>query len=324
MVQSLLPAISKVRLLYLIGTANKNDINNILVKANGDNKGKFVRSFVVPGTDQIVYDNGLQGHRMDKYKGGHMNRLKINLRKVDLAENEIWIESMFDACPVFHVSIDGFCYPKTRFGFLKSFEIDDELDRTLPSIKGAPEFLLTFNLKLDAKDTFSAETILNGSLFEDTEFNMILEVSDAGEYVQLLIRNPNDDHHRDKRVEQTGRKKRDGLSKSATSDSGTSDTGDSVDFAEEKKSTNTGSTIRTTDALSSEFKQLSTQSLTIFNPRERLDTSLASKVQSYSLAFTKAEIDVENGANNLLYDVAFGYNNMILSKFLWTSPKAKG
>ena len=316
-----------MRFLYFIGTANKNDIYNILVNANGDNKGKFLRSFVVPGTDEIVYNNELQGHRMEKYKGGHMNRLKINLRKVDLAENEIWIESMFDACPVFHVSIDGFCYPKTRFGFLKSFEIDNDADRTLPSIKGAPEFLLTFNLKLDAKDIFSAETILNGSLFEDTEFNMILEVTDAGEYVQLLIRNPNDDHHGDKMVEQTGRRKRETSATAPLLPAQTTVptlTTLPVDVVENKITTNTGATIRTIDALSSEFKQLSTQSLTIFNPRERLDTSLASKVQSYSLAFTKAEIDVENGGNNLLYDVAFGYNNMILSKFLWTSPKAKG
>jgi len=86
----------------------------------------------------------------------------------------------------------------------------------------------------------------------------------------------------------------------------------------------TGPTISTVDALESNFTKLSNQSLGIFNPRERLSTSLASKVQLYSLAFTKAEIDVNFGSNDLLYDVSFGYNNMILSKFLWTSPKAIG
>ena len=240
-----------------------------------------MKSFVEPGTDNIIYTNDLKGDYIDR-KLGHMNRLKIDLTYVDLADEEIVIESMFNACPVFHVSIDGFCYPRTRFGYLKSFEIDNSLDTSTIPIEIAPEFLFTFGLKLDTKDAFSTETILQLSLFEDTEFQLLLNVTDEGEYVQLLVKNPNE-----------------------TAES-------------------TGPTVRTTDAVDSEFKTLSHSSLTIFNPRQRLDTSLASKVQLYSLAFTKAEIEIENGKNDLLYDVTFGYNNMILSKFLWTSPKAKG
>ena len=242
----------------------------------------MMKSFVEPGTDNIIYTNDLKGHNIDARKLGHMNRLKIDLTNADLADSEIWIESMFNACPVFHVSIDGFCYPRARFGYLKSFEIDNGLDTYTIPIEIAPEFLFTFGLKLDTKDAFSTETILQLSLFEDTEFQLLLNVTDEGEYVQLLVKNPNE-----------------------TAES-------------------TGPTIRTTDAVDSEFKTLSHSSLTIFNPRQRLDTSLASKVQLYSLAFTKAEIEIENGKNDLLYDVTFGYNNMILSKFLWTSPKAKG
>ena len=242
----------------------------------------MMKSFVEPGTDKFIYTNDLKGHNIDARKLGHMNRLKIDLTNADLADSEIWIESMFNACPVFHVSIDGFCYPRARFGYLKSFEIDNGLDTSTIPIEIAPEFLFTFGLKLDTKDAFSTETILQLSLFEDTEFQLLLNVTDEGEYVQLLVKNPNE-----------------------TAES-------------------TGPTVRTTDAVDSEFKTLSHSSLTIFNPRQRLDTSLASKVQLYSLAFTKAEIEIENGKNDLLYDVTFGYNNMILSKFLWTSPKAKG
>ena len=248
----------------------------------------MMKSFVEPGTDKIIYTNDLKGHNIDARKLGHMNRLKIDLTNADLADSEIWIESMFNACPVFHVSIDGFCYPRARFGYLKSFEIDNGLDTSTIPIEIAPEFLFTFGLKLDTKDAFSTEKIVQLSLFEDTEFKLLLNVTDEGEYVQLLIQNPFE-----------------------TEDNGT-------------KTESTSQTIRTTDAVDPEFKQLANSFLTIFNPRERLDTSLASKIQLYSLAFTKAEIEIENGTNNLLYDVVFGYNNMILSKFLWTSPKAKG
>ena len=293
-----------------------------------------MRSFVVPGTDEIVFNNKLVGHNLqdatesknaaivkasqlsgythDHSHGGHMNRLTIDLRRVDLAESEIWIESLFNACPVFHVSIDGYCYPRSRFRFLKSFEIDDSKDVTFETLEMAPEFLLTFGLKLDAKEAHFDETILLADLFEDTQFKLRLNVTDAGELVTLSIENPLEDgtqgkasnHHISNdqthgRVDASGRKKRE-----ANSD--------------------TGPTISTLDALESNFTKLSNQSLGIFNPRERLSTSLASKVQLYSLAFTKAEIDVNFGSNDLLYDVSFGYNNMILSKFFWTSPKAIG
>lgn len=293
-----------------------------------------MRSFVVPGTDEIVFNNKLVGHNLqdatettnaaivkasqfsgythDHSHGGHMNRLTIDLRRVDLAESEIWIESLFNACPVFHVSIDGYCYPRSRFRYLKSFEIDDAKDAIFETMEMAPEFLLTFGLKLDAKEAHFDETILLADLFEDTQFKLRLNVTDAGELVTLSIENPleygyqgrasNDHISNDQtpgRVEASGRKKRE-----ANSD--------------------TGPTISTVDALESNFTKLSNQSLGIFNPRERLSTSLASKVQLYSLAFTKAEIDVNFGSNDLLYDVSFGYNNMILSKFLWTSPKAIG
>ena len=80
----------------------------------------MMRSFVVPGTDEIVFNNGLEGQNLLKdydhseiakasqltgytnkdAHGGHMNRLKIDLRNVDLGDKEIWIESLFDACPV--------------------------------------------------------------------------------------------------------------------------------------------------------------------------------------------------------------------------------
>ena len=241
-----------------------------------------MKSFVEPGTDNIIYTNDLKGDYIDR-KLGHMNRLKIDLTYVDLADEEIVIESMFNACPVFHVSIDGFCYPRTRFGYLKSFEIDNSLDTSTIPIEIAPEFLFTFGLKLNTKDTFSTEKILQVTLFEDTEFQLLLNVTDEGEHVQLMIQSPT-----------------------------------------ERITRSRGPTIRTTDAVDPEFKALSYSWLTIFNPRERLETSIASKVQLYSIGFTKAEIEIENGTNDLLYDVVFGYNNMILSKFFWTSPKAKG
>ena len=171
-----------------------------------------MRSFVVAGTDEIVFNNKLKGHNLKdavelnnpeivkasqlsgythaNSHGGHMNRLTIDLRRVDLAENEIWIESLFNACPVFHVSIDGYCYPRSRFRYLKSFEIDDANDETFETMEMAPEFLLTFGLKLDAKDTHFDQTILLADLFEDTQFKLKLNVTDSGEHVTLSIENP--------------------------------------------------------------------------------------------------------------------------------------
>ena len=308
--------------------------NFTLVDATEANSKTYMRSFVVPGTDEIVFNNKLAGHNLkdpvemnnpeiakasqltgytnEHSHGGHMNRLTIDLKKVDLGDNEIWIESLFDACPVFHVSIDGYCYPRSRFRYLKSFEIDDDKDGTIVTLEMAPEFLLTFGLKLEGKGTHFDKPILRADLFGDTEFKLTLNVTDAGELVTISIENPWEEGNEGKeshdltsndqtrgRVEASGRKKRE-----ANSD--------------------TVATISTLDALESNFTKLSSTSLRIFNPRERLSTSLASKVQLYSLAFTKAEIDVNSGSNDLLYDVSFGYNNMILSKFLWASPKAIG
>ena len=302
-----------------------------------DNLKTFMRSFVVPGTDEIVFNNKLAGHNLkdpvemnnaeiakasqltgytnEQSHGGHMNRLTIDLRKVDLGDNEIWIESLFDACPVFHVSIDGYCYPRSRFRYLKSFEVDDDKDGTDVTLEMAPEFLLTFGLKLDAKEAHFDQTILHADLFFDTQFKLTLNVTDAGELVTLSITNPN-------QLKQGGNEGK--ASHDHTSNDQTRGRREASGRKKREANSDTVATISTLDALESNFTKLSNTSLRIFNPRERLSTSLASKVQLYSLAFTKAEIDVNLGSNDLLYDVSFGYNNMILSKFLWTSPKAKG
>ena len=340
-----------------------------------------MRSFVVPGTDKILFNNNLQGHNLladwndasmekasqlsgymdQRAHGGRMNRLKIDLRNVDLADNEIWIESLVDACPVFHVSIDGYCYPRTRFGYLKSFDINNDRSKSHRTIEMAPEFQFNFGLKLAAKEEFSEKTILVAEIFEDTVFTINLEVTGAGELVTLSIDNSTEkvntnmngsdnqsengsDHGFSHGAGHNSDHSSNHSSDLTSNNSSDDDSGDEDDNTDDDDSDNdddddekgdddrkrrethleTVPIISTFDVPNSAFEKISNQSLRIFNSWERLDTSLATKVQFYSLSLRKAEIDVQFGANNFLYDVSVGFNGMVLSEFLWASPKAIG